>query len=153
MSLKNIDLSKVRRPSLKGIRLPEPKPRPPVIYGELPTWEEEDYSEIQRAYSKLLDKNPVIGDLVEAMDLVSPTTGERIKVAETEKEPPQLKDIARGIMEERNNYSKEEIIARLQERTGGDEQRAEKGFNLLLGAGTIERTSGGRYCLTGSTPF
>jgi len=153
LSLKDIDLKKVKRPSFKGIRLPDPKPRPPVIYGELPTWEEEDYSEIQRAYSKLLNKNPVIGDLVEALDLVSPITGERLKVAPEAKEPPQLKDIAREIMEERNNYSKEEIITRLKAKTGGDEQRAEKGFNLLLGAGTIERTSGGRYCLTGSTPF
>jgi hypothetical protein len=164
LSLLSTDITKVKRLSLKEIRLPAPEVVEPIapILVETPPTEEEI------VYSKLVAKNPLIEELVERLDLVSIKTGKRIRKVEliesikTPPEPkikaqeidkPKLIALAQRIIEGGNNYSKEEIVTKLKEATNVNQERAEIGFNLILQAGAIEPTPGDRYYLTGSTPF
>ena len=143
MSLLSTDITKVKRLSLREVKL---KP---------PTDEE-------IAYSKLIAINPLIEELVDRFNLVSNTTGERInkiELREDIKQPqqnidkPKLIALAQRVIEGGNNYSKAEIVARIKEATNVNQERAERGFNLILQAGAIEPTQGDSYYLTDSTPF
>jgi len=165
MSLLSTDITKVKRLSLREVKLPAPElrvePITPILVERPPTDEE-------IAYSKLIAINPLIEELVERLDLVSITTGERIKKVELredikphpepeikaqEIDKPKLIALAQRVIEGENSYSKEEIITRIKEATKVSQERAERGFNLILQAGAIEPTQGDRYYLTGSTPF
>jgi hypothetical protein len=165
MSLLSTDIAKVKRLSLREVKLPTPErrvePITPILVERPPTDEE-------IAYSKLVAINPLIEELVERLDLVSITTGERIKKVELREdikphpEPkvkaqeidrPKLIALAQRVIEGENSYSREDIIERIKEATNVNQERAEKGFNLILQAGAIEPTLGDGYYLTGSTPF
>jgi hypothetical protein len=77
MSLLSTDITKVKRLSLREVRLPAPERRvEPITQVERPPTDEEI------AYSKLVAINPLIEELVERLDLVSIKTGERIKKVE-----------------------------------------------------------------------
>ena len=71
MSLLNVDIAKVKRLSLRGVKLPTTERRV-----EKPPTDEEI------AYSRLVAINPQLEELVERLDLVSITTGERIRKVE-----------------------------------------------------------------------
>ena len=165
MSLLSTDIAKVKRLSLRDVKLPTTERRvetiTPILVERPPTDEE-------ITYSRLVAKNPLLEELVERFDLVSITTGERIKKVElredikhhTEPEikaqeidKPKLIALAQRVIEGYNSYSREEIIERIKEATNVNQERAERGFNLILQAGAIEPTLGDRYYLTGSTPF
>ena len=80
MSLLSTDITKVKRLSIREVKLPTPKlrdiePTPPIKVERPP-------SDERIAYSKLLAINPLLEELVERLDLVSETTGERIKKVE-----------------------------------------------------------------------
>jgi hypothetical protein len=77
MSLLAVDITQVKRLSLREVRLPAPKPRPitPPPVEAPPTKEE-------LTYSKLVAKNPLIEKLVEKLGLVSIETGERLRKIE-----------------------------------------------------------------------
>ncbi len=113
MSLLSTDITKVKRLSLREVKLPAPK----------------------------LRVEPITPILVER-----PPTDEEI-------DTPKLIALAQRVIEGENIYSKEEVIAKIKEATNVSYERAERGFNLILQAGAIEPTPGGRYYLTGSTPF
>lgn len=155
MSLLSTDITKVKRLSLKELRLPATKQREEPIKKEHPPTQEEI------VYSKLVAKYPQIVDLVERLDLVSPITGQRIRTIDLTNLPPteplldvdKLKALAYSIIEPENSYTKEEVIERIIKATKVSPDRANKGFNLLLQAGALEPTLGGSYYLTGSTPF
>ena len=163
MSLLSTDITKVKRLSLREIKLPAPEvrvePITPILVERPPTDEE-------IMYSRFVAINPLIEELVERLDLISITTGERIKKVELREKykphpEPEIKAqeidkliaLAQRVIEGENSYSREEIIERIKEATNVNQDRAEKGFNLILQAGAIELTPGGRYYLTGSTPF
>ena len=165
MSLLSTDITKVKRLSLREIKLPAPELRVEPI---TPILVERPPSDEEIAYSKLVAINPLIEELAERLDLVSITTGERIrkvelredikphpepKVKAQEIDRPKLIALAQRVIEGENSYSREEIIERIKEATNVNQERAEKGFNLILQAGAIEPTLGDRYYLTGSTPF
>lgn len=162
MSLLSKDITKVKRLSLREVKLPAPERRIEPITTERPPTDEEI------AYSKLVAINPLIEELVERLDLVSIKTGERIKKVELredikphpepeikaqEIDKPKLIALAQRVIEGENSYSKEEIVARIKEATNVNQERAERGFYLILQAGAIEPTLGDNYYLTGSTPF
>lgn len=161
MSLLSTDITKVKRLSLREVKLPTPERRAePLTKVERPPTEEEV------DYSRLAAINPLIEDLVERFNLVSITTGERIRkvdlregikpeleVKAQEVDKPKLIALAQRVIEVQNSYTKEEIIERIKEATKVDQERAERGFNLILQAGAIETTLGDRYHLIGSTPF
>lgn len=166
MSLLSTDIAKVKRLSLREVKLPAPEvrvePITPILVEKPPTDEE-------IAYSKLVAINPLIEELVERLDLVSIKTGERIKKVELrekykphpepeikaqEIDKPKLIALAQRVIEGENSYSREEIIERIKEATNANQERAERGFTLLLQAGAIEQTINPElYYLTGSTPF
>ena len=79
MSLLSTDITKVKRLSLKEVKLPTTErrvePITPILVERPPTDEE-------IAYSRLIAINPLIEELVERLDLESITTGERIKKVE-----------------------------------------------------------------------
>jgi hypothetical protein len=166
MSLLSTDIAKVKRLSLREVKLPtterKVEPITPILVERPPTNEE-------IAYSRLVAINPLIEELVERLDLVSITTGERIKKVELREdikphpEPeikaqeidrPKLIALAQRVIEGENSYTKEEIKERIKEATNVNQERAERGFNLILQAGAIEQTINPEfYYLTGSTPF
>ena len=165
MSLLSTDITKVKRLSLREVKLPTTErrvePITSILVERTPTDEE-------IAYSKLVAINPLIEELVECLDLVSITTGERIKKIELredikhhtgpeikaqEIDKPKLIALAQRVIKGENNYSREEIIEMIKEATNVNQERADRGFNLILQAGAIELTLGDRYYLTGSTPF
>jgi hypothetical protein len=75
MSLLSTDITKVKRLSLREVKLPAPEirvePITPILVERPPTAEE-------IAYSNLVAINPLLEELVERLDLVSIKTGERI---------------------------------------------------------------------------
>jgi len=100
MSLLSTDITKVKRLSLREVKLPEPE----------------------------------------------------IKTKEIDR--PKLIALAQRVIEGENSYSREDIIKRIKEATNVNQERAERGFNLILQAGAIEQTINPElYYLTGSTPF
>ena len=167
MSLLSTDITKVKRLSLREVKLPtterKVEPITPILVERPPTDEE-------IVYSRLVAINPQrIEELVERLDLVSITTGERIKKVELredikphpeteikakEIDKPKLIALAQRVIEGYNSYSREEIIERIKEATNVNQKRAERGFNLILQAGAIEQTiTPELYYLVGSTPF
>ena len=150
MSLLSTDITKVKRLSLRGVKLPTTErrvePITPILVERPPTDEE-------IAYSKLVAINPLIAELVERLDLVSITTGERIKNVEPQ-ETDKLTALAQRVIKGENSYSRAEVVARIKEATNVSQERAERGFNLILQAGVIEQTINPElYYLVGSTPF
>jgi hypothetical protein len=161
MSLLSTDITKVKRLSLREVRLPAPDSRVDLI-----TLIERPPTDEEIAYSKMIAKNSLIEDLVERLDLVSIKTGERIKKVELREDikphpEPEIKPLeidklialAQRVIEGENNYSKAEIVARIKEATNVNQERAEIGFKLMLQAGALETTPVESYYLTGSTPF
>jgi hypothetical protein len=167
MSLLSTDIAKVKRLSIREVKLPAPEVREvetikPIQVGKPPTEEE-------IAYSKLVAINPLIEELVERLDLVSIKTGERIRKVEVredysphpelemkaqEVDSSKLITLAGKIIKGENSYSKEDIIARIKEATNVSQERAERGFLLMLLEGAIAQTINPEfYYLGGSTPF
>ena len=164
MSLLSTDITKVKRLSLQEVKLPtierRAEPITPILVERPPTDEE-------IVYSKLVAINPLLEKLVDSLDLVSIKTGERLKKVDIETikphpEPevkaqeidkPKLIALAHRVIEGDSSYSKEDIIVKIEKATNVNQERAERGFNLILQAGAIQLTPGGMYYLTGSIPF
>jgi hypothetical protein len=150
-SLLSTDITKVKRLSLRKVTLPTIERRVEPI---TPILVERPPSDEEIAYSKLIAINPLIEELVERLDLVSIKTGERIKKIDLKEDSKhKLIALAQRIIKGEDSYIKEDIITRIKEATNVNQERAERGFNLLLKAGAIEPTLGNSYYLTGSTPF
>jgi len=166
MSLLSTDITKVKRLSLKEAKLPAPEIKEPKVK---PIQVEKPPTDEEIAYSKLVAINPLIEDLVERLKLVSNKTGERIKkvaIPEDYKAPtePDIKEepvdnskliaLAGKVIKGEESYSKEDIINRIKKVTNVSQERAERGFTLMLQAGAIEQTINPElYYLGGSTPF
>jgi len=165
MSLLSTDITKVKRLSLREVKLQAPELRVEPI---TPILVERPPSDEEIAYSRLVAINPLLEELVERLDLVSQQTGERIKKVELredikphpepevkaqEIDKPKLIALAQTVIQRNYSYTKEEIVERIKQATNVSQERAEKGFNLILQAGAIETTPGDSYYLTGSTPF
>jgi hypothetical protein len=158
MSLLSVDITKKRKLSLMGVKLPATERK---VEPTTPIRVERPPSDEEVAYSKLVAINPLLEKLVSSLDLVSIKTGDRIKKVGLNEDikPPQEIDkakliaLAQRIIGGENSYTKEQTIERIKEATNVNQERAEKGFTLLLQARAIEPTLGGTYYLTGSTPF
>ncbi len=167
MSLLSTDIAKVKRLSIREVKLPGPEIREVEAIKTLQV--EKPPTEEEIAYSKLVAINPLIEELVERLDLVSIKTGERIRKVEVREDyspPPEpeikaqevdnskLIALAGKIIKGENSYSKEEIIARIKDATNVSQERAERGFLLMLQEGVIAQTINPElYFLGGSTPF
>ena len=153
MSLSSTDITKRKRLSLRKVNLPAPEVRKePTKAPQKPPTQEEV------AYSRIVAERPIIEELVERLDLVSPTTGQRIRKVDLsqqtlqEEDKPKLIALAQQVIKPEASYTKQQIVDRIVEATNVSQQRAETGFNLILQAGALE-TLTDRYYLKGSTPF
>ena len=70
-----------------------------------------------------------------------------------EKSKERLKNIAQGVIEPEDAYTKDQIVERIMRKTGVTLERAENGFKMMLESGAIEDTQSGKFYLGGSTPF
>lgn len=160
-SLLNTDITKVKRLSLREVKLPTTERRvdPPPIQVERPPTDEEI------AYSKLVAINPLLEELVESLDLVSTITGERVKKVElTEAKVETIKtisslkieDLIKDIIGLQSHRTKVELTTKLMEDINITEDRAETEIALALKNGAIKVMTVNnidRYYLSGSTPF
>lgn len=78
MSLLSIDITRVKRLSLRDVKLPAPE----IRVDPIPILVERLSSDEEIAYSRLVAINPLIENLVERLDLVSIKTGDPIKKVE-----------------------------------------------------------------------
>lgn len=173
MKLLSTDIKKVKRLSLKEVKLPTKerviKPNNLIKVERLSTEEE-------RAYSKIVAIYPIVDELVKELSLVSATTGSRLRKIDLEeevkptlkaqyKEPlkPKIKslvntylsleDLAIQAIKPKNSFTKEEVVASIRQVINANQDKAEDKFNLLLKAKLITITTAQTYHLTSSTPF
>lgn len=155
MSLLSVDITKVKRLSLRGIKPLAPQrreePITPTVIHQPPTVEE-------TVYSILVSKHPLLEELVETLDLVSPTTGERIKKVAPSPQPlllenPKLEALALSLFKPETSYTPEQVVQRILEAKGVSRARAMEGFNLLVDTGALQITPASTYYLRDSTPF
>jgi hypothetical protein len=179
MGLLSTDITKVKRLSLKEVKLPatEVREEPTVT----PIHVKKPLSNEEVGYRALIAEYPLVERLVRvfhnlskedpakysALYHVSETSGRitgRVKVREEydsleepevlSKETVALKEIALRLIEGGKSYSKNDIVERLMIDTKVHIERAERGFRLMLEAGAIEQTINPElYFLGGSTPF
>jgi hypothetical protein len=105
-SLLSVDIAKLKRLSLREVKLPTPERRvelitPPLKVLERPPTDEEI------AYSKLVSINPLIEELVDRFNLVSNTTGERIKKVELKEDSKPQQKAKNLDAKKQNNMSKQ----------------------------------------------
>jgi len=139
-SLLSTDLTKLKKLSLREVKLPTPERRveAPILVERPPIAEE-------ITYSKLITINPLLEELVDRLDLISNTTGERIKKVELKTEiKPQL-DLKTELQKIKGeaNYSKTELLSFLSLEI----------VENLIKAKDLILTRVGTYYLRGSTPF
>jgi len=146
MSLLSTDITKLKRLSIKEVILSTPERIVKPIKRDIPPTAEEI------AYSKLVEKYPLFLEVVEALDLVSMSTGLRVRRVETKPDKEKLLAFAKRIVKAEAIHSKEELIEIIKQGSKVSIERAERGFILMLEAGAFERL-GDSYYLTGSTPF
>ena len=75
MSLLSVDITKVKRLTLREAKLPAPERRVELV---TPIPAERPPTEEEITYSRLVAINPLLKELVERLDLVSIKTGERL---------------------------------------------------------------------------
>ena len=120
------------------------------------------------AYSRFIILNPLTEELVDRLNLVSTQTGKKPRIVgipakykpSIDTEPKthtankeKLLALALRILKGERTYTKEDIVGLIINDMKVNQDRAEKGFNLLLQSGAIQPVGWGRYYLTGSTPF
>jgi hypothetical protein len=67
---------------------------------------------------------------------------------------PKLMALAQRTLRGNNGYTREEVVDLIKQTTKVNQQRAERGFTLMLQAQTIEQAPNPEiYYLAGSTPF
>ncbi len=171
----SVNIAKVKRISPGGLKVKPRENREP----DLPKREnirgpELPFTDMERTYTRMIEKEPLLEKLIDTLDLATPETGERPRMVKREEYPkeaeirpqeapqPQIKgrpgrtlrEIALSILEPQNSYTREEVVNRIQEGTGVSQERAENGFNKMLEAGELEEVPDlGVYLLRGSTPF
>ena len=168
MSLLSVDITRRSRPLIKTPDLPtKKKDFTPLKEVEKPTEEE-------LIYSIFLAINPLIGELVERLDLVDENTKQRLKRVDLGEDITLPTDInleevnidslsllAQRVIKGEDSYSKEDIVNKILHYPAPQERphrvakdRAERCFRLMLDTGVIEQTlNPDLYYLGGSTPF
>jgi RNA-binding protein YhbY len=131
MNLKSIDIAKVKRLSLKDVKLPAQEVKAQPLQVERPP------TDAEIAFNKTALNNPVFKAIAERLDL---------KILRVVK-----------LLDEERRYTKREAIDQIIERVGGglvNIKRADVIFNKMLDKGTIKETEvKDYYSLKSSTPL
>ena len=171
----SVNIAKVKRISPGGLKIrPRENREPDLPKREKIQGPELPFTDMERTYTRMADKEPLLERMVNIFDLATSETGERPRMVRgeeytagaeiTPQEPPQpqvkgrpgrtLREIALSILEPENSYTREEIVDRIRKGTGVSQERAENGFNKILEAGEMEEVPDlGIYYLRGSVPF
>lgn len=136
-----------------------------------------DYSTENLVYSRMLDINPILAELVGEFNLAHTSTGEKPKrVLTWATEAPQkatftprpveklqtnikrakketIAEFTARILEGYNSYSREELLERIKTDAQVDNERAFKGFIKMKKDRIIFKTPFHTYYLSTSTPF
>jgi hypothetical protein len=147
MSLLSTDITKVKRLSLREIKLPTSERR------------RETYTDEDIHYSSLVDSNPLIELLVDKLQLVNTSTGEPLKKVQLPRKlqgfnaevKAEVVALLKRHLYKDLLYKKAEIVISLAHYSKVDINRAEEAFNLILETGALEATVDNNYYLTGST--
>lgn len=148
MSLSPTDITKVKRLSLREVKLPAIQ-ETPVELNTAP----QSPSDEEVVYKTMVAKYPLLESLVASFDLVLIKTEKKAEIKPHPVDSSKLRIIAERTLSRNSSYPKEEIIYRLQREAEVSRERAERGFNLMVEAGIIETTDQGTYYLGGSAPF
>jgi len=148
MSLLSTDITKVKRLSLREVKLPK-KQETSVE----PITAPQSLSEEEVVYRTMVGKYPLLESLVASLDLVLSKPEKRAEIKPQPVDKSKLRKIAEGTLSRNSSYQKEEIIDRLQRGAEVSRERAERGFNLMVGAGIIETIDQETYYLGDSAPF
>ena len=148
MSLSSTDITKVKRLSLREVKLPAPK-ETPVELNTAPL----GHSKEEAVYKTMVGKYPLLEALVASFNLVLIKPGEEAEVKPQPVDSSRLRTIAEKTLSGNTSYRKEEIIDKLQREAEVSRERAERGFNLMVEAGIIETIDQEIYYLGGSAPF
>jgi len=158
MSLRSVDITKVKRLSLREVKIPSPKDTPSALYVEisyplqkhLP--EPEGFLSLEEILlSSAAQENEAIIDLISSLGLVLLSTGQppRIRPVTPPQETPstsQPEIRAEDILTEPRFYAEAEILVKLGDCLGGDEKAAKIEFMRLLDSGGISQdTTLGSY--------
>jgi len=150
MRLQDTDITKVKRLSLREVKLPTTErrvePITPILVERPPTDEEV-------VYKTMVGKYPLLESLVASLDLVLIKTEKREEVKSQPIDINKLRKITERVLSRNTSYTKEEVIYKIQQTTKVDRDRVERGFTLMVEAGVIETANQELYCLGGSTPF
>lgn len=147
------------RTSLPSVRKLSPlrraplSPTPPLEEILKPTEEE-------LIYSQLVETYPALEGLVETLDLVSTTTGEKLRRVPYTQTPPIVEPLTEDLLEEiaykligtENNRTQEDIVTSVNTITGGRFGTPQEVLEALLKTKKIEKL-GSIYYLSDSTPF
>ena len=148
MSLSSIDIAKVKRLSLREIKLPT-KQETSVETTTAP----QSPSEEEVVYTTMVAKYPLLEALVNSLDLVYSKTEKKEEIKPQPIDINKLRKITERVLSRNTSYTKEEVIYRIQQSTKVDRDRVERGFNLMVEAGVIGTANQELYYLGGSTPF
>jgi len=148
MRLQDTDITKVKRLSLREVKLPA-KQETSVELNTAP----QSPSDEEVMYETMISKYPLLEALVSSLDLVLIKTEKREEVKSQPIDINKLRKITERVLSRNTSYTKEEVIYRIQQTTKVDRDRVERGFTLMVEAGVIETANQELYCLGGSTPF
>lgn len=148
MSLSSIDIKKVKRLSLREVKIPV-KQETSVEAITAP----QSPSDEEAVYKTMVGKYPLLESLVASLDLVYINTDKKEEGKPQPIDINKLRKITERILSRNTSYTKEEVIYRIQQTTKVDRDRVERGFTLMVEAGVIETANQELYYLGGSTPF
>jgi len=148
MRLQDTDITKVKRLSLREVKLPA-KQETSVELNTAP----QSPSDEEVMYETMISKYPLLEALVSSLDLVLIKTEKKADIKPHPVDSSKLRRIAESILSRNTSYSGEEVVYRIQREAEVSRDRAERGFILMVEAGIIETTDQGTYYLGGSAPF
>ena len=102
----------------------------------------------EQKYQELLRTCPELGNLVEDLDLVDPSTGRRFGVSEEEERTRQrLVSVAHRVLRRGRIYTSEQVVSSLSEKLNISRDRAVKGFRMMVSSGVLTTGSGVRLTM------
>lgn len=102
----------------------------------------------EQIYQELLRTCPALGDLVNDLDLIDPSTGRRFGVSEQEERTRQkLVSVAQRVLNRGRIYTSEQVVSLLGSKLNIPRERAVNGFEMMMSSGVLTTSSGSGFRL------
>ena len=109
---------------------------------------DDDMTDEERIYQKILRACPSFGHFVEDFDLVSLSTGRRIGVCEQgDRTSRDLVSVALRVLTRGRIYTAEQVVALLGSKLNISRERAVRGFRLMVSSGVLTSGQGVRLTI------